>query len=121
MSNLPSIVLQKSFCVTEYKFSGITGCCNPSNDDSIAARHTAAPKCRFWNAHRIIGLSRFAGSYGAIAGGGRILRATLRMTFWGALALAITADLPEFFCYQLNADEGDLSTCYRVLPSRPGA
>jgi|SRR5579862_3413495 len=37
------------------------------------------------------------GAIGARAGGAPILRATLRVTFWGALAIAITAGIGELF------------------------
>ena len=37
------------------------------------------------------------GAIGAIAGGANIQRATVRVTFWGALALAITAGIGKLF------------------------
>jgi VIT1/CCC1 family predicted Fe2+/Mn2+ transporter len=37
------------------------------------------------------------GASGAKAGGANILRATIRVTFWGALALAITAGIGKLF------------------------
>lgn len=37
------------------------------------------------------------GAVGAKAGGANILRATIRVTFWGALALAITAGIGKLF------------------------
>jgi VIT1/CCC1 family predicted Fe2+/Mn2+ transporter len=37
------------------------------------------------------------GAIGAKAGGANILRATIRVTFWGALALAITAGIGKLF------------------------
>jgi len=37
------------------------------------------------------------GALGAKAGGAHIVRATIRVTFWGALALAITALIGKFF------------------------
>jgi VIT1/CCC1 family predicted Fe2+/Mn2+ transporter len=37
------------------------------------------------------------GAIGAKAGGANILRATIRVTFWGALALAITAGIGKVF------------------------
>jgi VIT1/CCC1 family predicted Fe2+/Mn2+ transporter len=37
------------------------------------------------------------GAIGAHAGGAPVLRATLRVTFWGALAIAITAGIGKFF------------------------
>lgn len=42
-------------------------------------------------------LSRFTGNYRPKAGGANILRATLRVTFWGALALGITAEIGKLF------------------------
>ena len=35
----------------------------------------------------------FLGAIGARAGGANILRATLRVTFWGAFAMALTAGI----------------------------
>ncbi len=37
------------------------------------------------------------GAIGAWAGGARVLRATVRVTFWGALAMAITAGIGKLF------------------------
>jgi VIT1/CCC1 family predicted Fe2+/Mn2+ transporter len=37
------------------------------------------------------------GAIGARAGGAKIVRATLRVTFWGALAMALTAGIGAFF------------------------
>jgi VIT1/CCC1 family predicted Fe2+/Mn2+ transporter len=37
------------------------------------------------------------GAIGARAGGANVLRATVRVTFWGALAMAITAGIGEIF------------------------
>ena len=37
------------------------------------------------------------GALGAYAGGARMLRATLRVLFWGAAAMAITAGVGYFF------------------------
>jgi VIT1/CCC1 family predicted Fe2+/Mn2+ transporter len=37
------------------------------------------------------------GAIGARAGGANILRATLRVTFWGALAMALTAGIGKLF------------------------
>ena len=39
----------------------------------------------------------FLGAVGAKAGGAHILRATIRVTFWGALALGITAGIGKLF------------------------
>jgi vacuolar iron transporter family protein len=39
----------------------------------------------------------FLGAVGAKAGGANILRATIRVTFWGALALGITAGIGKLF------------------------
>ncbi|MBR0962553.1 VIT family protein [Bradyrhizobium diazoefficiens] len=39
----------------------------------------------------------FLGAVGAKAGGANLLRATVRVTFWGALALAITAGIGKLF------------------------
>jgi VIT1/CCC1 family predicted Fe2+/Mn2+ transporter len=38
-----------------------------------------------------LGFLALLGAIGAKAGGANILRATLRVTFWGAMALGITA------------------------------
>lgn len=40
-----------------------------------------------------LGFLALLGAVGAKAGGANILRATLRVTFWGALALGITAGI----------------------------
>jgi VIT1/CCC1 family predicted Fe2+/Mn2+ transporter len=37
------------------------------------------------------------GAIGARAGGADVLRATIRVTFWGALAMAITAGIGRLF------------------------
>ena len=37
------------------------------------------------------------GAIGARAGGAKVLRATLRVTFWGALAMALTAGIGKLF------------------------
>ena len=37
------------------------------------------------------------GAIGARAGGANVLRATVRVTFWGALALALTAGIGKLF------------------------
>jgi VIT1/CCC1 family predicted Fe2+/Mn2+ transporter len=37
------------------------------------------------------------GAIGARAGGADVLRATIRVTFWGALAMAITAGIGALF------------------------
>ena len=37
------------------------------------------------------------GAIGARAGGAKILRATARVTFWGALAMALTAGIGKLF------------------------
>lgn len=39
----------------------------------------------------------FLGAVGAKAGGANIVKATARVTFWGALAMAITAGIGKFF------------------------
>ncbi len=39
----------------------------------------------------------FLGAIGARTGGANILRATVRVTFWGALAMAITAGIGKLF------------------------
>ena len=44
-----------------------------------------------------LGLLALLGAIGAKAGGANILRATLRVTFWGALALGITAGIGKLF------------------------
>ena len=44
-----------------------------------------------------LGFLALLGAMGAKAGGANILRATARVTFWGALALAITAGIGKLF------------------------
>jgi vacuolar iron transporter family protein len=44
-----------------------------------------------------LGFLAVLGAVGAKAGGANILRATLRVTFWGALALSITAGIGKLF------------------------
>jgi len=44
-----------------------------------------------------LGFLALLGAVGARAGGANILRATARVTFWGALALAITAGIGKLF------------------------
>ncbi len=39
----------------------------------------------------------FLGAIGAVAGGANVLRATIRVTFWGALAMAVTAGVGRLF------------------------
>ena len=44
-----------------------------------------------------LGFLALLGAIGARAGGANVLRATVRVTFWGALALAITAGIGKLF------------------------
>jgi VIT1/CCC1 family predicted Fe2+/Mn2+ transporter len=44
-----------------------------------------------------LGFLALLGAIGAKAGGANIWRATLRVTFWGALALGITAGIGKLF------------------------
>ena len=44
-----------------------------------------------------LGFLAFLGAIGASAGGSGILRATARVTFWGALAMALTAGIGKLF------------------------
>jgi VIT1/CCC1 family predicted Fe2+/Mn2+ transporter len=44
-----------------------------------------------------LGFLAILGAIGAKAGGANILRATVRVTFWGALALGITAGIGKLF------------------------
>jgi vacuolar iron transporter family protein len=44
-----------------------------------------------------LGFLALLGAVGAGAGGANVMRATLRVTFWGALALAITAGIGKLF------------------------
>ena len=44
-----------------------------------------------------LGFLAFLGAIGARAGGANILRATARVTFWGALAMALTAGIGKLF------------------------
>jgi VIT1/CCC1 family predicted Fe2+/Mn2+ transporter len=44
-----------------------------------------------------LGFLALLGAVGAKAGGAHILRATIRVTFWGALALATTAVIGRLF------------------------
>ncbi len=45
----------------------------------------------------VAGFLALLGAMGGKAGGANILRATLRVTFWGALALGITAGIGKLF------------------------
>ena len=44
-----------------------------------------------------LGFLAFLGAIGARAGGANVLRATARVTFWGALAMALTAGIGKLF------------------------
>jgi VIT1/CCC1 family predicted Fe2+/Mn2+ transporter len=44
-----------------------------------------------------LGFLAFLGGVGARAGGANVLRATARATFWGALAMALTAGIGKLF------------------------
>ncbi|MFY9882087.1 MAG: VIT family protein [Pseudolabrys sp.] len=44
-----------------------------------------------------LGFLALLGAIGARAGGANVLRATARVTFWGALAMALTAGIGKFF------------------------
>jgi VIT1/CCC1 family predicted Fe2+/Mn2+ transporter len=44
-----------------------------------------------------LGFLAVLGAIGAKAGGSNVLRATIRVTFWGALAMAITAGIGKLF------------------------
>src|SRR5690349_18758751 len=44
-----------------------------------------------------LGFLALLGAIGAKAGGANIWRATVRMTFWGALAMALTAGIGKLF------------------------
>ena len=44
-----------------------------------------------------LGFLAVLGAIGAMAGGANILRATARVTFWGALAMAVTAGIGKLF------------------------
>jgi VIT1/CCC1 family predicted Fe2+/Mn2+ transporter len=44
-----------------------------------------------------LGFLAMLGAIGARAGGANVLRATARVTFWGALALGITAGIGNLF------------------------
>ena len=44
-----------------------------------------------------LGFLALLGAIGAKAGGANILRATVRVTFWGALAMALTAGIGKIF------------------------
>src|SRR6476659_9250237 len=44
-----------------------------------------------------LGFLALLGAIGAIAGGANVLRATARVTFWGALAMALTAGIGKVF------------------------
>ena len=45
-----------------------------------------------------LGFLAVLGAIGARAGGANVLRATARVTFWGALAMALTAGIGKLFC-----------------------
>ena len=44
-----------------------------------------------------LGFLALLGAIGARTGGANIVRATVRVTFWGALAMAITAGIGKLF------------------------
>lgn len=44
-----------------------------------------------------LGFLALLGAIGAKAGGANMLRATIRVTFWGALALGVTAGIGKLF------------------------
>jgi vacuolar iron transporter family protein len=44
-----------------------------------------------------LGFLALLGAIGARAGGANVLRATARVTFWGALAMALTAGIGKLF------------------------
>jgi VIT1/CCC1 family predicted Fe2+/Mn2+ transporter len=44
-----------------------------------------------------LGFLAFLGAVGAKIGGANILRGTIRVTFWGALAMALTAGIGKVF------------------------
>ena len=44
-----------------------------------------------------LGFLALLGAIGARAGGANVLRATIRVTFWGALAMALTAGIGKIF------------------------
>jgi hypothetical protein len=44
----------------------------------------------------VFGLLALLGAVGASAGGENVLRATVRVTFWGALAMALIAGIGNF-------------------------
>ena len=44
-----------------------------------------------------LGFLTLLGAIGARAGGANILRATIRVTFWGALAMGLTAGIGKLF------------------------
>ena len=44
-----------------------------------------------------LGFLALLGAIGAKTGGANILRATVRVTFWGALAMALTAGIGKLF------------------------
>ena len=44
-----------------------------------------------------LGFLALLGAIGAMAGGANVLRATARVTFWGALAMALTASIGKLF------------------------
>jgi hypothetical protein len=66
--------------------------------DAIAdGRGISRQRARSDRGRRIPGLSRLAGSYRRKGRGANIWRATLRVTFWCALALGITAGIGKLF------------------------
>ncbi len=44
-----------------------------------------------------LGFLALLGAIGGRAGGANVLRATVRVTFWGALAMALTAGIGKLF------------------------
>ena len=66
--------------------------------DALAYRHHIAQPSACPNSVRcVFGVSALLGAIGARAGGANVLRATARVTFWGALAMALTAGIGKFF------------------------
>ncbi len=60
-----------------------------------------------------LGFLALLGAIGAKAGGANILRATARVTFWGALAMALTAGIGKIVghgCLKVGRDVRDAKT-----------
>ena len=71
-----------------------------------------------------LGFLALLGAIGARTGGANILRATVRVTFWGALAMAITAGIGKALrhdCLKISTKFGATSFGLLSIPETPSA